>query len=442
MTCARESVDIIIPAFPTSITTTVHPKSFTHPMGSKFHTRLKPIPLGDIIEHESPTWTRFFLIKEAENVALFNTKYFQRALYIYNSLQLHSETSRKEINIRKHKDGLLLIAETEVISKQITACKGKVTHGSYQIQCSPHEHLNNCKGVIFHHEFKCLTDKEILEDLKPHCTSLVNVRQYKKDDRNLGLIEATFQSHRRPCSINLGFEALEVKPYIENVRQCKNCLKYNHGANFCKGRLTCARCGGHDHNESECLNDLNCSNCNTLGHKANDKSCPIWVEEKSIRELMAKEYLTYGLAKNKIAMKKTSFSEAISSESKEVQTLRKENTDLKKELDNVSKEMQKLREEIRLLREATKKPEKEIKEKIKTTKGSSPTEKGDKLKTTKISYRNVPLPNQQEFEDISDSEMDIAPINLSNKNNKRKPNENAMEEDPAEGSPPLTKPRK
>ena len=396
------------------------------------------MPLGTVLNVELKTWSRFFLIKSADNVSLYQERYFNRPNYIYNAFQLHSETARKEITIRKHREGLLLIAETKGLSDLITANQGKVKHGKYELTCSEHEFLNSCRGILYHPQFRNYTDEEILEDLKPHCQSLMKVRQYQKGGKNLGLIEATFQCHTRPPSINYGLEAIKVKPYTENVRQCNKCYRFNHGSKQCRGEETCPKCGNTGHPMEDCQNQTLCINCKSDKHIATDKECPRYTAEKQIREIMAEKYLPYGLAKKEYTLSNNmtqTFAQIMSSEPKEVQILKEENKQLKNTVESMKEEMELLREEIRSLKESLtkKKPKisvtnKETKntqiesqnvaptttqttEKNKTTPSSDKTsfqnKKGVKntLFTQKGEYpHNAPLPST--FEEISEPESE------------------------------------
>ena len=408
------------------------------------HKSLEPMPLGNLLNTEGETWSRFFLIKFGDNESLFNERYFNRPIYVYSALQLHNEKARKEITIRNHKEGLLLIAETKGLSQMITTNQGNIKHGKYELICSEHGFLNSCRGILFHHQFKNYSDDEILEDLKPHCKSLTKVRQYQKDGKNLGLIEATFQSHIRPPSINYGLEAIKVKPYTENVRQCYKCYRFNHGSKQCRGEETCPKCGNTDHRKEDCQNKILCINCKSDKHTATDKECPRYVAEKQIRVIMAEKYLPYGLAKKEYTINNgmsQTFAQITSTESKEVLTLKEENKQLKNTVESMKDEMELLREEIRSLKESLtkKKPKDSTKNKeskntskeypgvasttSQTTKKNKETQSSENPNLEKKGVENtvftrkeelpcnVPLPTT--YEEISDPESE-EPMDYSN----------------------------
>ena len=391
----------------------------------RFNT-LQPIPLGNLLGEDSKSWIRFFVMKTNENIPLFATRFFHRADYVYNALNL-KDTERKEISIRTHKEGLLLIAQNQQISDKITSNGGRIKHGIYEINCVEHEQLNLCKGVMFHHEFKGLTDEEILQDLKPYCPTLAKVRQYKKNGQNLGLVEVAFYNHIRPTSINIGFQAIEVKKYVENVRQCFKCWRFNHGSKTCSGVDTCVRCGSTEHSGQECTNQTKCINCEANDHTANDKTCPCFEDEKQIRVIMAEEYISYGMAKKEYQQKRKqnqTYAQATLHESKEVKVLKEENKALRNKIDYMEDEMRELREELKSLR-ASMVPPNEQKETKTDTDPKPKTTAKNKKSTVSTSQDTAAKKSQTlnsqthestahneskaypfDYEDISDSEME------------------------------------
>lgn len=65
---------------------------------------------------------------------------------------------------------------------------------------------------------------------------------------------------------------LEVKPYIKQVKQCSNCLRYNHTANGCKFQKTkCRKCA-----QTDCPGTCApwCIHCKNTEHSSLSNKCP------------------------------------------------------------------------------------------------------------------------------------------------------------------------
>lgn len=82
-----------------------------------------------------------------------------------------------------------------------------------------------------------------------------------------------------------------VKPYVFPVTQCSRCWKFGHSKKFCTfKKIVCPKCTG-DHESCE-TTTFKCPNC-YMDHIALDKTCPVYIKEKKIRQLMAEFNCTY-----------------------------------------------------------------------------------------------------------------------------------------------------
>ena len=83
--------------------------------------------------------------------------------------------------------------------------------------------------------------------------------------------------------------AFKVDPYIQAVRQCLRCWRFNYSIKFCKRTdQLCVHCGEqHVYEEATCSKKQpRCLNCG-MNHKSNDKICIKYTEQKEIRTTTA-----------------------------------------------------------------------------------------------------------------------------------------------------------
>lgn len=133
---------------------------------------------------------------------------------------------------------------------------------------------------------------------------IVNVkRMFRKVEDKLiptGTIVVSFKGQRIPDQVVIERMVYDVDKYIPRVVQCLNCLRYGHISKQCKSKIRCQFCG-EEHEKEVCPTQQNpqCILCGGA-HPATDKNnCPIFVEQKSVKTLMALENLTYVEAKSK-----------------------------------------------------------------------------------------------------------------------------------------------
>lgn len=83
----------------------------------------------------------------------------------------------------------------------------------------------------------------------------------------------------------------KVERYVFPVTQCSGCWKFGHSVKFCPtNRKICPKCG-NNHENCE-LRDIKCLNCKGA-HIVLDRSCPMFLKEKTIRNIMSQESITY-----------------------------------------------------------------------------------------------------------------------------------------------------
>jgi len=114
-----------------------------------------------------------------------------------------------------------------------------------------------------------------------------------------------------PSVIYMG-KRLTLRPYIQKVRRCDKCQRFGHIAKICRTtdiNAICVRCGKHSssHNgddKSKYTSDKpSCINC--LRHKLKDGEheaswfkCPIFLQQKEIKRIMAYRGASFSEAVN------------------------------------------------------------------------------------------------------------------------------------------------
>lgn len=144
-----------------------------------------------------------------------------------------------------------------------------------------------------------LSDKEILDTIYcPDNIELVSIKRLDRRNRDDGgswcpseSIRLCFNGSILPAFIFVDGMKIKVDPYIFPVTQCSQCWKLGHVRRMCPSKkIFCPKCGDNHENCSSI--NHKCLNCGGP-HMALAKSCPVFLKEKRIRELMAEFGCTY-----------------------------------------------------------------------------------------------------------------------------------------------------
>lgn len=104
------------------------------------------------------------------------------------------------------------------------------------VNVEEHNSMNKSKGTIYTHDIKCLSDAEILVELKSQNPSIVEIKRVKKrnpetkalTNEDMGLYIITFNTSELPEKILLGYQSVEVRAFIPYPIRCFKCFSFGH----------------------------------------------------------------------------------------------------------------------------------------------------------------------------------------------------------------------
>lgn len=142
-----------------------------------------------------------------------------------------------------------------------------------------------------------VTFKELNQDKQP---VVDNNGQIKRVPGRTIIV--TFNSQILPEYVAIGHVRFPVEKYIQKVILCYNCYRYGHQAKQCRSATRCEKCN-QDHKTKDCKEselETKCFGCSGK-HSTNDfKNCPEFTRQKTIKETMALENVSYRDASVKI----------------------------------------------------------------------------------------------------------------------------------------------
>ncbi|XP_064464134.1 uncharacterized protein LOC135375334 [Ornithodoros turicata] len=166
--------------------------------------------------------------------------------------------------------------------------------GDIPVSIRKHRILNIVKGVISESELLDCSDSEIEEGLREHGVVAARRIIMRRDGKEMQTkhIVLSFQLHRLPETIKVGYLNFHVRPYVPNPRR----QRFGHGSQVCSGQETCPKCSGNGHTPESCENTVRCANCKG-DHPVYSRSCPRWKEEKEILRIKAEQNISCQAAK-------------------------------------------------------------------------------------------------------------------------------------------------
>ena len=222
---------------------------------------------------------------------------------------------------------------------------------------------NTCKGVIFHRDLRSMSESEILEEMKDQWVVDVNCMTKMMDNvrTKTGLCFFTFASRRIPEKVKIGYEYVQVRPYIQKPMRCFRCQKFGHTAVRCvdkdSDKFTCGKCA-QAHETVKCTGTtLKCANCGGP-HQSGNAECSSLKKETETIAYMKEHDLSYTEAKRKVesltAKPDTSYASAItkiipsaSNVNRELEAKDKEIAELKETVKDLMSQVKSLTEQVK-----------------------------------------------------------------------------------------------
>lgn len=143
-----------------------------------------------------------------------------------------------------------------------------------------------------------MEEDEILKSIScPDTIELLSAHRLKRRNKEeegwitSESVRLGFKGSALPAYVSVDGLLIKVEPYVFPVSQCVKCWKFGHVMKRCpKNKMTCPKCG-KDHANCETKN-FQCVNCGG-SHMSLAKSCPAFIKEKKLRDIMAEFNCTY-----------------------------------------------------------------------------------------------------------------------------------------------------
>jgi len=245
---------------------------------------------------------------------------------------------------------------------------------------------NTCKGVIFHRDLRTMDESEILENMKDQ--GVMDVNCMTKKDENVrtktGLCFLTFASSKIPEYVYVGYERVQVRPYIQKPMRCNRCQKFGHTSLRCidkdTDKFTCGKCAGA-HDTTTCTgNPSKCANCGGP-HQSGSAECSSLKKETEILAYMRGHDVSYREAKRKVegltnkpntsyASVATNNTPSASSVSQDLAAKDKEIAELKETVKELMSQIVELNKTIKQIAESTQQKQQRKEDDTKSQSGS------------------------------------------------------------------------
>lgn len=160
-------------------------------------------------------------------------------------------------------------------------------------------HLTEKRGIIRGVDTS-YSEAELLDLIQSHIP-IKNIRRLyryiNKDGQMVKsprqMIVVTFNKLEIPQFIYINKVRFEVNCYYSPVILCYNCLRYGHTSKQCKSSKKCQTCGSETEQcsvgDRKCSSSCSkfCIHCRSNNHNTTDRSCPLYLKQKRIKECMA-----------------------------------------------------------------------------------------------------------------------------------------------------------
>lgn len=164
------------------------------------------------------------------------------------------------------------------------------------ITIKEHTRLNQSKGFVLSHEFKILSDDEIINELKSQHVIGIKRNKFRNDkgeETESGSYIITFSTTVAPQFLYVAWERIVVREFIPAPLRCFVCLKLGHHSSICEKegkQKVCINCAESVHTipGEKCNNTPKCVNCDG-DHQSLFKKCPKYIKEQTIQKIRVQE---------------------------------------------------------------------------------------------------------------------------------------------------------
>ena len=219
-------------------------------MANKKNFFFKLWEISDNETEEKPNnFPSFIVMESTEEIPLSKLSPFkiEKKILSKNLKPKTVKKLKKKIKKKiKKKNGTLVI---EIHYKNQSEKLLKWKHfDNIKIKTYPHNSLNTCKGVMKSYKLSLCTLDEIKTNLKDQNVTEIRRIQIKKyrEIINTNTYILTFSTRKILKEIKIGYQKINVEPYIPNPLRCYKCQRFGHHQDQYTRPPVYRRCGEYD----------------------------------------------------------------------------------------------------------------------------------------------------------------------------------------------------
>lgn len=162
-----------------------------------------------------------------------------------------------------------------------------------KVKVERHATLNTVKCIIQHRQITAMSDDNLAIKLKNQ--GVTKIRSIGPENR-LKIVHLA--GTKVPPTIMIGLIPVRTERYYNMPRACRRCQQIGHITEACTGEPHCGTCSEHHPDKGRCKKPPNCVNCGG-DHRPLDKTCPTYLQEKTIIKLQTDQDIPMKLARRK-----------------------------------------------------------------------------------------------------------------------------------------------
>jgi hypothetical protein len=203
---------------------------------------------------------------------------------------------------RPLRDGRILVSARTVQIAQKATVNVKNIYGVCEVKIQLMNQMNQKQGSIFGISLLTETVEVIKKELE--LEGVIDVERVNTMKNGVlspnGLHILTFQSHKLPDKVRVGYMKYEVRTHYPRPLRCGKCCLFGHSRGRCtEEEESCRDCKETAHPGAPCSGPKFCRNCKTNGspHGSFDKTCPTLQTEIVITRMKVDQNISYGQAR-------------------------------------------------------------------------------------------------------------------------------------------------